>query len=173
MAASLPAYSGSNARCQKCDGSSAATAWHNGGAAEEQTSRGRDWPCRSRAAGWEHLCRECRTCGYAWAETLPPDDEPRAGSPEVTQGTGQAREDFEREAIAAFENLAAAIGGHNLGPTPEECRHAARLLIKQTADRVRAGEYVILSHAHFSALVGLASKHVPDGEGLWGSSARR
>ena len=83
----------------------------------------------------------------------------------MSAGTGQAREDLEREAIATFEDLTSAIGAHNLGPTPEECRHAARLLIEQTADRVRAGEYVILSHAHFSALVRLASKHSPDGEG--------
>jgi hypothetical protein len=78
--------------------------------------------------------------------------------PEPDPDPVQEREDCEREAIAAFENLTSAIGAHNPGPTPEQCRHAARLLIDQTADRVRAGEYVILNHAHFSALVRAASK---------------
>jgi hypothetical protein len=97
--------------------------------------------------------------------TERPAEGTRAGSPEIAPGAGQARKDLEREAVAAFENLADAIGAHNPGPAPEECRRTARLLIEQTADRVRAGEYVILSHAHFSALVRLASKHAPDGEG--------
>jgi hypothetical protein len=86
MMARMPAYTGFKAKCAKCHGSNVATEWHNGGTIGERTSRGRNWPCQFRVRG-EHLCRECRTCGYAWPEALAcdteaSDDEPPSPAPD-------------------------------------------------------------------------------------------
>ena len=85
-------------------------------------------------------------------------------------------------AAVAFLDVTDAIAAHNPDLTPEERRRTARMLIAQTAGRVRAGEYVIdnhpdkLSHATheddgFAMLLRVASKGTvfpgDSGEGLW------
>ena len=52
----------------------------------------------------------------------------------------------EAEAAMALVNVTDAIADHNPELTREECRSAALRLVKETAHRVRAGEFMIVSH---------------------------
>jgi hypothetical protein len=82
----------------------------------------------------------------------------------VTAPGTEQRAIRERQAVLAFEDLAANISECAPGATPDECWRIALLLIDQTASRVRLGEYVVLSRAHFSKLVQVAVNPANDPE---------
>lgn len=52
----------------------------------------------------------------------------------------------EAEAAMALVNVTDAIADRNPELTREECRSAALRFVEETAHRVRAGEFVIVSH---------------------------
>ena len=69
-------YSGPGKHCPKCEHYSIDTVWHAGPVSVSRTSRGGPWPCSDSGIRLgEHLCRECESCGYTWAEAcadVPP-----------------------------------------------------------------------------------------------------
>lgn len=63
----------------------------------------------------------------------------------MTRFPGRRAGDPEYEAIAAFENVTDAVAILNPALTAAERVRIARVLIEETAHRVRAGEFLIVS----------------------------
>lgn len=64
----LPAYTGPNVKCPKCEVGKVRTTFHaSGRTVDQKTPRGEYWECANSRIG-QHLCRDCPNCGYAWAE---------------------------------------------------------------------------------------------------------
>jgi hypothetical protein len=66
--ADLPAYSGPDIECPKCQVKKISTIWHPASAWPVKTSRDVYWECTRITGIRQHLCRECKNCGYTWAE---------------------------------------------------------------------------------------------------------
>jgi len=67
-------------------------------------------------------------------------------SPQIIPNTEKAREDLERDAIAAFENVTDAIAAQFPDMTPAERGRIARILIDGTANQVREWGDVITAY---------------------------
>lgn len=63
----LPAYTGANARCEKCHHYGASTRY------VDQRPMLAEYQASDLGIAPEYLARACRNCDYTWAEDLPSD----------------------------------------------------------------------------------------------------